>query len=208
VFSDWGARGGWADGYGVFAMVADNHIIGTVGRQSMRYVINDNARSGYQIGAVATHSNHRNPRTGSAADERGIEQTRCARSASYSVCEPERARLLSAIWVSQARARPFHRACQSESYEAACADSEHHKANRPRMASRSLRQSRFRRPGLCCARLLPGFAISSDMSAANGLQAGVIWSGRDRPTGWRAPADRRPARDTALQFEGRLASCL
>jgi hypothetical protein len=93
VFSDWGARGGWADGYGVFAMVADNHIIGTVGRQSMRYVINDNARSGYQIG-------------------------------SYSVCEPERARLLSAIWVSQARARPFHRACQSESYEAACADSD------------------------------------------------------------------------------------
>jgi hypothetical protein len=58
------------------------------------------------------------------------------------------------------------------------------------------------------ARLFPGFAISSDMSAANGVQAGVIWSGRDRPTGWRAPADRRPARDTALQFEGRLASCL
>jgi hypothetical protein len=154
-------------------MVADNQIVGTVGRQSMRYVINDNARSGYQIG-------------------------------SYSVCEPERAR--SAIRVSQARARPFHRACQSESCGAACADSEYHKANRPRMASRSLRPSRFRRPGLFCARLLPGSAISSDASAANGLQAGVIWSGRDRPTGWRAPADRRPARDTALQFEGRLAS--
>ena len=60
TFSDWGARGGWVDGYDVFAMVVDKQIVSTVGRQSMRYVINGKARSGYQIGAVATHSNHRN----------------------------------------------------------------------------------------------------------------------------------------------------
>jgi predicted N-acetyltransferase YhbS len=60
TFSDWGARGGWVDGYDVFAMVVDNQIVSTVGRQSMRYVINGKVRGGYQIGAVATHSDHRN----------------------------------------------------------------------------------------------------------------------------------------------------
>jgi GNAT superfamily N-acetyltransferase len=60
TFFDWGARGGWVDGYEVFAIVVDNQIVSTVGRQSMRYVINGEARNGYQLGAVATHANHRN----------------------------------------------------------------------------------------------------------------------------------------------------
>ena len=60
TFYDWGARGGWVDGYDVFAMVVDKQIVSTVGRQSMRYVINGETRRGYQIGAVATHASHRN----------------------------------------------------------------------------------------------------------------------------------------------------
>jgi len=60
TFSPWGARGGWVDGYDVFAMVFDDQIVGTVGWQSMRYVINGKERSGYQLGAVATRADHRN----------------------------------------------------------------------------------------------------------------------------------------------------
>jgi hypothetical protein len=60
TFFDWGARGGWVDGYDVFAMVVDDQIVSTVGRQTMRYVINGEARNGYQLGAVATHPDHRN----------------------------------------------------------------------------------------------------------------------------------------------------
>ena len=60
TFSAWGARGGWVDGYDVFAVVVDDQVVSTVGRQSMRYMINGEARSGYQIGAVATHADHRN----------------------------------------------------------------------------------------------------------------------------------------------------
>jgi predicted N-acetyltransferase YhbS len=60
TFFDWGARGGWVDRYNVFAMVIDDQIVGTVGRTAMRYVINGEARSGYQLGAVATHPDHRN----------------------------------------------------------------------------------------------------------------------------------------------------
>jgi predicted N-acetyltransferase YhbS len=60
TFSAWGARGGWVDGYDVFAMVVDDQVVSTVGRQSMRYVINGKERSGYQLGAVATHADHRN----------------------------------------------------------------------------------------------------------------------------------------------------
>jgi predicted N-acetyltransferase YhbS len=60
TFSAWGARGGWVDGYDVFAVVVDDQIVSTVGRQSMRYVINGEACDGYQIGAVATHAGHRN----------------------------------------------------------------------------------------------------------------------------------------------------
>jgi predicted N-acetyltransferase YhbS len=60
TFSAWGARGGWVDGYDVFAVVVDGQILSTVGRQSMRYVINGEEQSGYQIGAVATHAGHRN----------------------------------------------------------------------------------------------------------------------------------------------------
>ncbi|MBO0758351.1 MAG: GNAT family N-acetyltransferase, partial [Bradyrhizobiaceae bacterium] len=60
TFFDCYARGGWADGYDVFAMVADEQIVSTVGRMSMRYMINGEARNGYQLGAVATHPDHRN----------------------------------------------------------------------------------------------------------------------------------------------------
>jgi predicted N-acetyltransferase YhbS len=60
TFSDWAARGGWGKGYDVFAMVADDQIVSTVGRTTMRYVINGEARNGYQLGAVATHPDHRN----------------------------------------------------------------------------------------------------------------------------------------------------
>jgi GNAT superfamily N-acetyltransferase len=60
AFFAWGARGGWVDGYDVFAVVGDGQILSTVGRQSMRYVINGEEQSGYQIGAVATHAGHRN----------------------------------------------------------------------------------------------------------------------------------------------------
>jgi predicted N-acetyltransferase YhbS len=60
TFSDWGARGGWVDGYDVFAVVVGDRIVSTVGRQSMRYIINGEARNGYQIGAVATHPDYRN----------------------------------------------------------------------------------------------------------------------------------------------------
>jgi predicted N-acetyltransferase YhbS len=60
TFSDWAARGGWGDGYDVFAMVVDDQIVSTVGRTTMRYVINGEARNGYQLGAVATHPDHRN----------------------------------------------------------------------------------------------------------------------------------------------------
>ena len=42
------------------AMVADDQIVSTVGRTTMRYVINGDARNGYQLGAVATHPDHRN----------------------------------------------------------------------------------------------------------------------------------------------------
>jgi GNAT superfamily N-acetyltransferase len=60
TFSAWGARGGWVDGYDVLAVVVDDQVVSTVGRQSMRYMINGRARNGYQIGAVATHADHRN----------------------------------------------------------------------------------------------------------------------------------------------------
>jgi predicted N-acetyltransferase YhbS len=60
TFFDWGARGGWVDGYDVFAMVVDGQIVSTVGRRTMRYVIDGETRNGYQIGAVATHPDHGN----------------------------------------------------------------------------------------------------------------------------------------------------
>jgi predicted N-acetyltransferase YhbS len=60
TFFDCSARGGWPDGYDVFAIVADDQIVSTVGRMSMRYVINGEGRNGYQLGAVATHPDYRN----------------------------------------------------------------------------------------------------------------------------------------------------
>jgi GNAT superfamily N-acetyltransferase len=60
TFFTWGARGGWIEGYDVIAVVVDDRIVSTVGRHSMRYVINGEARSGYQLGAIATHADYRN----------------------------------------------------------------------------------------------------------------------------------------------------
>jgi predicted N-acetyltransferase YhbS len=60
TFPIWGARGGWVAGYDVFAAIADNQIVSTVGRSAMRFVINGEERSGYQLGAVATRPGHRN----------------------------------------------------------------------------------------------------------------------------------------------------
>jgi len=60
TFFTWGARGGWVEGYDVIAVVVDDQIVSTVGRHSMRYVINGEARNGYQLGAIATHADHRN----------------------------------------------------------------------------------------------------------------------------------------------------
>jgi predicted N-acetyltransferase YhbS len=59
TFFDWGARGGWVDRYNVFAMVLDDQIVATVGRTAICFVINGEARNGYQPGAVATHPDHR-----------------------------------------------------------------------------------------------------------------------------------------------------
>jgi GNAT superfamily N-acetyltransferase len=74
TFFDWGARGGWVDGYEVFAMIVDGQIVSTVGRQSMQCVINGEARNGYQIGAVATHSDHRNRGLARALMERVLDE--------------------------------------------------------------------------------------------------------------------------------------
>lgn len=60
TFPIWGARGGWVAGYDVFAAIVDNQIVSTVGRSAMRFVINGEERSGYQLGAVATSPGHRN----------------------------------------------------------------------------------------------------------------------------------------------------
>src|SRR5215472_2167511 len=60
AFFDWGERGGWVAGYEVFAIVVDDRIVSTVGRQAMRYVINGEAQNGCQAGAVAAHREHRN----------------------------------------------------------------------------------------------------------------------------------------------------
>jgi predicted N-acetyltransferase YhbS len=60
TFFTWGARGGWTERYEVIAVVVNDQVVSTVGRHSMRYVINGEARNGYQLGAIATHADHRN----------------------------------------------------------------------------------------------------------------------------------------------------
>ena len=133
TFSAWGARGGWVDGYDVFA----------VGRR----------RPGSQHGGPADHAvcdqwqgtqrlpDRRSgnacrppqPRTRAAANEQGFGRARCARSAGYSLCESERARLLSTVRLSQARAKWLHRAYRCASRGHACPKSGPRKANRPRV---------------------------------------------------------------------------
>ena len=50
----WRDRGGWTDGYEVFAIVDDGRIVSTIGRSRMHMVIEGQGRAGYQLGAVAT----------------------------------------------------------------------------------------------------------------------------------------------------------
>ena len=172
TFFDWGARGGWVDGYDVFAMVVDDRIVGTVGRTSMCY--RNQWRGAQRLPARRGGNPPRPPQTraGAAIDEKGFERTRCGGSAGYSLCEFKRARLLSPVRVSQARAKSLHRTCRSASGGHARATSGPRKADGPRVVGRSLRQSRRHRPGLCRARLLSAPAVSFDTSTANGLQAG------------------------------------
>ena len=188
TFSDWAARGGWGKGYDVFAMVADDQIVSTVGRTTMRYVINGEARNGYQLGAVATQPDHRNRGLARLLMEKvlseldapdqpvilfanpsvldlypgsGSGSSRKLTSSDIAICI-RRARLRR-VWTSQAQ--------------------------RPRVAVGSLRQSQCYRPALCRARLLSAPAICFDTSTANSFQAGSIRSGCDRPSGWRPTAD-------------------
>ena len=55
----WRDRGGWTDGYEVFAIIDDGRIISTIGRSRMHMVIEGQDRAGYQLGAVATLETHR-----------------------------------------------------------------------------------------------------------------------------------------------------
>jgi Acetyltransferase (GNAT) domain len=168
-------------------------------------VINGKARSGYQIGAVATHSNHRNRGPARLLMKEVLGKLDAPDQPVILFANPSVLdfyprfgfrRLAQDRFIARANLNPVGPPAPT--------------LNITRPTDRAWLADHCGRAGFVgqgfAARLLPGFAISSDTSAANGLQAGVIWSGRDRPTGWRAPADRRPARDTALQFEGRLAS--
>ncbi len=60
TFRPWAERGGWQPGYEIFVIERDCEILSTVGRQSMRLVVEGRERSGYQLGAVATRADHRN----------------------------------------------------------------------------------------------------------------------------------------------------
>jgi predicted N-acetyltransferase YhbS len=53
-WTDWRDRGGWTDQYEVFAAIAGDRIVSTIGRSRMRLVIDGQDRIGYQLGAVAT----------------------------------------------------------------------------------------------------------------------------------------------------------
>lgn len=58
-FRPWNERGGWHPGYEVFALERNGAIAGSVGRERMRFVIDGTEHEGYQLGAVATHPDHR-----------------------------------------------------------------------------------------------------------------------------------------------------
>lgn len=58
-FRPWKERGGWHPGYDVFAIERNGDILATVGRERMRFVIDGKEGEGFQLGAVATHPDHR-----------------------------------------------------------------------------------------------------------------------------------------------------
>jgi len=109
AFFDWGERGGWVAGYEVFAIVVDDRIVSTVGRQAMRYVINGEAQNGYQIGAVATHRGHRNRGLARRLMERVLAELHAPDQSVILFCESQRARFLSPVWVSEAGANSLCR---------------------------------------------------------------------------------------------------
>jgi predicted N-acetyltransferase YhbS len=55
----WRDRGGWTQHYEVFALIDDGKIVSTIGRSRMQLVIHGETQTGYQLGAVATHAEHR-----------------------------------------------------------------------------------------------------------------------------------------------------
>lgn len=60
TFKPWADRGGWGDDYTAFALVENGEIIATIGRMSMRFVIDGAISVGYQLGAIATRLDRRN----------------------------------------------------------------------------------------------------------------------------------------------------
>ena len=59
-FRRWTERGGWHPSYEVFAIERDGQLLSTAGRERMRLVIDGEEHNGYQLGAVASHADHRN----------------------------------------------------------------------------------------------------------------------------------------------------
>jgi GNAT superfamily N-acetyltransferase len=133
TFFAWSARGGWVDGYDVFAVIVEDQVVSTVGRRSMRYVINGKERKGYQIGAVATHADHRNRGLARLLMNKVSGELDAPDQPVILFWEFERARLLSTVRLSQARPKWFHRACRRAARGRACPKSGPRKANRPRV---------------------------------------------------------------------------
>jgi GNAT superfamily N-acetyltransferase len=116
TFPIWGARGGWVAGYDVFAAIVDNQIVSTVGRSAMRFVINGEERSGYQLGAVATRPGHRNRGLARLLMNEVLGELDAPKSARHPLCEPKCARLLPTVRVSQALAGALRRACRCAAF--------------------------------------------------------------------------------------------
>ncbi len=53
-FRPWAARGGWTDGYEIFALAEDDELVAGIGRSRMTFVWGGRECTGYQLGAVGT----------------------------------------------------------------------------------------------------------------------------------------------------------
>jgi predicted acetyltransferase len=122
TFSAWGTRGGWVVGYDVFAVVVNDQIVSTVGRQSMRYVINGEARNGYQIGAVATHVDHRNRGLARLLINKVLGELVAPDQPVILFANPSLIDFYQRFGFSQARASSLRRVCQCASGGHASAD--------------------------------------------------------------------------------------